>query len=253
MTARGVSAEKQRRMAYALWNYGRSTNPDQQAAVMLYVHSLMGDGAPGEVDPSAIGPAVQELYGRIARESARLHGPYRIDADIPGGLKVGKPATGTVRLIAASGAPVPGVVISLEAKGANGVPARVRTNAKGVASVTFTPTAADGVSIEARSESIASTLPRIFTPTTDGGGPQRPAPRRRGEPAGLGDRDPGLLEGDRVDLDDRVPRQGPRGPGQPRPGAASAACRRDADHDHLADPRPVPHQGGDPLRRARRP
>ncbi len=51
-------------------------------------------------------------------------------------------------------------------KGANGVPARVRTNAKGVATVTFTPTAADGVSIEARSESIASTLPRVFTPTT---------------------------------------------------------------------------------------
>jgi hypothetical protein len=162
----GVSAEKQRRMAYALWNYGRSSNPNQQAAVMLYVHSLMGDGAPGEVDSSAIGPAVQELYAKIARESTRLHGPYRIDADIPGGLKVGKPATGTVKLIAASGAPVPGVVISLEAKGANGVPARVRTDAKGVASVTFTPTAADGVSIEARSESIASTLPRIFTPTT---------------------------------------------------------------------------------------
>lgn len=162
----GVSAEKQRRMAYALWNYGRSSNPNQQAAVMLYVHALMGDGAPGEVDPSAIGPAVQELYGRISRESARLHGPYRIDADIPGGLKVGRKATGTVKLIAASGAPVPGVVISLESKGASGVPARVRTDATGVARVTFTPTAADGVSIEARSESIASTLPRVFTPTT---------------------------------------------------------------------------------------
>jgi hypothetical protein len=161
-----VSVEKQRRMAYALWNYGRSASPNQQAAVMLYVHELMGDGAPGEVDPAAIGPEVQALFAKIARESTRLHGPYRIDADMPGGLKVGKSATGTVRLISASGAPVPGVVVSLDAKGASGVPASVRTNDKGVATVTFTPTAADGVSIEARSESIASTLPRLFRPTT---------------------------------------------------------------------------------------
>ena len=161
----GVSVEKQRRMAYALWNYGRSTNPNQQAAVMLYVHSLMGDGAPGEVDPGAIGPSVEALFGKISRESARLHGPYRIDADIPGGLKVGKSATGTVKIISASGAPVPAVVVTLDATGATGVPARVRTNDKGVATMTFTPTAADGVSIEARSESIASTLPRVFTPT----------------------------------------------------------------------------------------
>jgi LPXTG-site transpeptidase (sortase) family protein len=162
----GVSQEKQRKMAYALWNYGRSSNPNQQAAVMLYVHTLMGDAAPGEVAPDAIGPVVEGLFSKISRESARLHGPYRIDASIPGGLKVGAPATGTVRLIAASGAPVPGVVISLEAKGADGVPPRVRTNDKGVASIDFTPTAANGVSIEARSESIASTLPRIFRPTT---------------------------------------------------------------------------------------
>lgn len=162
----GVSTEKQRRMAYALWNYGRSSNPNQQAAVMLYVHSLMGDGAPGEVDPSAIGPSVEALFAKISRESTRLHGPYRIDAAIPGGLKVGAPATGTVRIIAASGAPVPGVVVELDATGASGVPARVRTDAKGVATVRFTPTAADGVTIEARSESIASTLPRVFTPTT---------------------------------------------------------------------------------------
>lgn len=163
---RGVSQEKQRRMAYALWTYGRSSNPNRQAAVMLYVHSLMGDGAPGEVDPSAVGPAVKSLFGKIARESARLHGPYRIDARIPGGLKVGKRASGTVRIVAASGAPVPRVVVSLKTKGATGVPARVRTNAKGVARINFTPNAASGVSIEARSAAIALTLPRIFTPTT---------------------------------------------------------------------------------------
>src|SRR4029450_13784680 len=39
-----ISGEKQRRIAYALWAFGRSTRPGRQAATMLYVHSLMGDG-----------------------------------------------------------------------------------------------------------------------------------------------------------------------------------------------------------------
>ena len=89
-----LSTATQRRMAYALWNYGRSRNRDQQAAVMLYVHSLVGDGAPGEVDPSALGPSVEGLFAKISRESARLHGPYRIEAQISRGLTAGTPATG---------------------------------------------------------------------------------------------------------------------------------------------------------------
>src|SRR3954465_8120694 len=43
-----LSAISLRRMNRALWRYGRSNDPAQQAAVMIYVHRLMGDGAPGE-------------------------------------------------------------------------------------------------------------------------------------------------------------------------------------------------------------
>lgn len=161
-----VSTDAQRRMAYALWNFGRSDNRDQQAAVMLYVHGLMGDGAPGEADPGAIGPGVEAIHTRIARDASRFHGPYRLDARVPGGLTAGKKATGTVRLLSADGNAVPGVAITLTATGASGVPARVRTDASGVARVTFTPTTGTGVTIQARSESIASTLPRIFRPTS---------------------------------------------------------------------------------------
>ncbi|MGD9570777.1 MAG: sortase [Thermoleophilia bacterium] len=164
----GVSIAKQRRMAYALWNFGRSNQRAQQAAVMLYVHGLMGDGAPGEVAKDAIGPQVEGIYDRIARDAARYHGPYRLDARIPGGLTAGKPATGTVRLLSASGRPVPGVRITLSATGASGVPAVVRTNSSGVGTIRFTPTTGTGVTIEARSEEIASTLPRLFRPTTGG-------------------------------------------------------------------------------------
>ena len=161
----GVSIEKQRRMAYALWEYGRSNSPNRQAAVMLYVHGLMGDGAPGEADPGAIGPSVEALVARITRDAARFHGPYRLDLEVPGGLKAGNAATGTARIISAEGNAVPGALIELDGSGARGLPGAVRTDAKGVATFTFTPTSGDGVSIDARSESIASTLPRIFRPT----------------------------------------------------------------------------------------
>jgi hypothetical protein len=46
-------------MAFAIWTYGRTSNKDQAAAVMLYVHSLMGDARPGEVDPGALGSRVE--------------------------------------------------------------------------------------------------------------------------------------------------------------------------------------------------
>ena len=36
---------------------------------MLYVHSLMDDARPGEIDPAALGPAVVKLYKRIAADA----------------------------------------------------------------------------------------------------------------------------------------------------------------------------------------
>ena len=167
-TSRGgtvVSPATQRKMAYALWNYGRSSKRPQQAAVMLYVHSLIGDGAPGEVDPSALGPEVEGLVAKIGLDSARLHGPYRIEASIPRGLTAGEPATGSVKLVAAGGAAVPDAVIELDGQGVTGLPARVRTGADGTAAVAFTPTAGSRVSIEARSESLAADQPRFFAPS----------------------------------------------------------------------------------------
>jgi hypothetical protein len=44
-------------MSYAIWNFGRTDQHSSHGAVMLYVHRIMGDGAPGEVDPRAAGPA----------------------------------------------------------------------------------------------------------------------------------------------------------------------------------------------------
>src|SRR5437764_846494 len=88
----GIGAGRQP-PAYAVWRYGRSTNANQQAAVMLYVHGLIGDAAPGEVDPDALNPRVAALDARIDRDAARYHGPYRIEAKLSPGLRVGTPGS----------------------------------------------------------------------------------------------------------------------------------------------------------------
>ena len=166
-----VSLESRRRIAYAIWEYGRSSNANQAAAVMLYVHSLMGDARPGEVDPAALSNAVESIYTRVARDAARYHGPYRLDIDLPGGLQVGERGTATIRVLSAGGNAVPDVELALDVSGASGVPAEARTNANGVATVTLTATSADDVRLTARAGGLASTLPRIFEATTRAAAP----------------------------------------------------------------------------------
>ena len=53
-----VSVENRRRLAYAIWTFGRTSDPIRQAAVMLYVHARMLDAQPGEADPNAVGRSV---------------------------------------------------------------------------------------------------------------------------------------------------------------------------------------------------
>ena len=165
---RAISLAKQGQMAYALWNYGRSRNANQQSAVMLYVHSLMGDGAPGEVDPAAINPQVVALYRRIQRDSQRYRGPYRIQSTVPNGLAVGVANSATLRVLSATGIPVPNVDVTLTTQGASSVPARIRTNSAGVARLRFTPTDVTGFRVSMQTEAMASNLPRIFKATTPG-------------------------------------------------------------------------------------
>ena len=52
---RAVSPRMQQEIAYAIWNAGHSNDPNRQAAVMLYVHSRMGDAAPARSTPRRSG------------------------------------------------------------------------------------------------------------------------------------------------------------------------------------------------------
>lgn len=169
-----VSIEKRRRMAYAVWADGRTSTPTQAAAVMLYVHGLMGDGAPGEVAPDALGAPVAETYARIASDAARFHGPYRIEARLPARLRAGTRVTGTARVLSASGNALPGIALHLGAPGARGLPERVETNANGVATLSLTPTTSGPLQLRIRTQPLAATLPRVYQPTT-------PAASRNGQ------------------------------------------------------------------------
>jgi hypothetical protein len=159
------------KMAYAAWSFGRSTNPDRQAAVMLYVHSLMGDARPGETDPRAINPTVASDFATVAHDAAEFHGPYRIGGSIGGLLRVGQETQAAVRVLSATGAAVPNLTLALTSSGAIGVPATVTTDALGVAHITLRPTTAGAVNLSVKASGLASTLPAVYGATAKDAAP----------------------------------------------------------------------------------
>jgi hypothetical protein len=163
---RTVSNLNLQRMAYAVERFGRSSSPNQQAAVMLYVHHMMGDERAGEIDPKALGAKAASLYATIDRAATRYHGPYRLEKKVAGALRVGKRGSVTFRVLAASGRAVPNLALTLTPTGAYDAPRRVTTNAAGVATVRFTPTAATGFSLRVTTASLPSTFPRVYAATT---------------------------------------------------------------------------------------
>ena len=94
---------------------------------MLYVHSLMGDARPGELDPATINQSVSAQYERIASDAARFHGPYRVEVELQGAIGAGRTGTATIRVLSAAGLALPNLELSLSATGANAVPSTVRT------------------------------------------------------------------------------------------------------------------------------
>jgi Sortase domain len=164
-TGRALLLLDRQQMAYAVWAYGRTTKADRQAAVMLYVHSLMGDARPGEIDPATVGPAVEAEFSKIAAAAARYHGPYRVVGSVTGPLRPGRRASAEVRVLSATGAAVPGITVTLGATGASAVPRSVTTGTDGSASFGFTPSSSGGVTIDATARQLASTLPEVYEAT----------------------------------------------------------------------------------------
>ena len=160
-----VSVSNLQKASFAISSFGQTTNDNQAAAVMLYVHSLMGDARSGEVDPAVLSPTVVALYKRIARDAERFHGPYRVEVALQQALGAGKTGTAAIRVLSAAGVAVPDVELALAATGASAVPATARTNANGVATVQVKAAGAGGVHLTASAE-MPATAPRIFRPTS---------------------------------------------------------------------------------------
>jgi hypothetical protein len=160
-----LSAAELRRMNWAIHNRGRSGSKAQQGAVMLYVHSLMGDGAPGEVDPRAIG--VRGTFDRIARDAKTFAGPYRIDLQTASKATAGDKVTAKIRVLAASGRAVPGVTLSLAGSdGAAGLPTQVSTGSSGTATVAGTADDVQGgVRLKVQAQGLAADAPDLYVPT----------------------------------------------------------------------------------------
>jgi hypothetical protein len=153
------------RMAYALWRFGRSNSPDQQAAMMLYVHGLMGDAQPGEVDPAVLGAAVHGVYNQIAAQTVRDAGPYTVDESMPSAVDVSAPVTVSLSVRSASGSDLPGVAFKVSVTGASG-PSSVTSNGAGVATLTVTPRQSGRLSVDAAATGLPSDLPQLYVPTS---------------------------------------------------------------------------------------
>src|SRR3954452_2223491 len=160
---KAISATSLRRMNRALWRYGRSGNASQQAAVMLYVHRLMGDGAPGEVDPKALSAASRSVYAKVLADAERWAGPYTVAVTLPAKLTAGKAAEATVAVLTAGGRKVPGVDIALTLAGPDGPPTVNTRDATGTVPVTARRRGT--VTLDARTEGLPAEQPTLYAPT----------------------------------------------------------------------------------------
>jgi len=164
-----VSAQKLRRMNVALWRYGRSNDADQQGAVMMYVHSLMGDGAPGEIAPAAGGSGVLNAYNKIVKYTERLDDPVEVTVATSDQLDVGKATKLTVRVRTTKGYAVAGVSVALSAKGASGLPKNLVTDGDGSVTLAYTPTSGDGLRVTATAADLPANAPTMYVPTSSSG------------------------------------------------------------------------------------
>ena len=160
-----VSAAELRRMSWVLFEHGSKRDDATQAAVMLYVHSVMGDGAPGEVDPAAVG--VASLFGRISRDARRFAGPYAVTLDAPAKATAGKRFAAVVKVRSAAGVAMPNVRLRLAgSSGADGLPSTVRTNRRGEARIAGVAADVDGgVRLKVETAELAAPAPDLYVPT----------------------------------------------------------------------------------------
>jgi hypothetical protein len=159
-----VSDTNLHEMAYALEQYGQTSSSTQASAVMLYVHSLMGDAQPGEVNPSAVSSSVASTFTQISAASAKFAGPYTIHSQGASAIGIGGSQTVTFTVQSASGATVTGVNWRATISGAK---ADIISSAaaNGTETVTYKAGGPGTVTVHASASNLASNLPTMYVPT----------------------------------------------------------------------------------------
>ena len=152
------------KMAYALATYGQTNSTAQASAVMLYVHSLMGDAQPGEVDPTVLGSQVVSAFSQISAASAKYAGPYTIHSSGASAIGIGGKQTVQFTVQSASGATVPGVKWNTTVSGAR-AKSLSSSASGGQETVTYSAGGPGTVTVHATASGLASNLPAMYVPT----------------------------------------------------------------------------------------
>jgi hypothetical protein len=159
-----ISAATLSRISYAIWNDGRSNDPTEQSAVMLYVHGQIADAPAAQVARNSIGSAVSADYAKVTAAAAKYAGPYTLSVSTASRDIAGDPTPATIKVLSASGAAVPDVAFSLNIKGATG-PSTATSGANGIATVSLTPTDTSGLSVRATATGLAANAPTLYVPS----------------------------------------------------------------------------------------
>ena len=159
------------RIGWVINAYGKSKNPDVEAAVAALI-GLHYDVVDTTEKWNAVTAAQRDLAKSYWAAAAKYAGPYKVVVNVPSGLHRTTAANGSVSVQSATGTPIPAFALKLAASGASLVSTTVVTNSKGVGSFSFSIPASNvsgKYSVSATGSAVAGVVE--YNPT--GSGPVR--------------------------------------------------------------------------------
>ncbi|MGH3631836.1 MAG: Ig-like domain-containing protein [Sciscionella sp.] len=165
-------------ISYLLLKYGNTTDDNMAAAIAHLLHTWTAPPTKGHTYQSGpknraynskhyfsvLPSAAKNDVTTLKAQAAKFRAPWKATLAAPSSPQlIGKPGTWTISVATAGGTPVPDVPVTLAAKNAKLDHSTLTTDAKGTASVTVTPSAAQP-SVSA-SLITPNTVPHVLQPT----------------------------------------------------------------------------------------
>jgi hypothetical protein len=170
--AQGVAASTDgSRISWVIENYGKSTDPNVEAAVAALVGKYF-DTVNTNEKWGVISAGQMALANQYWADATEYAGPYTMSVNLPASTDQGATATGTVSVLAASGDKVPNITLTLSSSNATLTTTSVNTGASGTASFTYTiPLSDTGGSYQIRA--VGDLVDKVVTYAPTGGGAPR--------------------------------------------------------------------------------